>query len=600
MTEWIHPAAILMVGALAIPFLPGAVKKAYMVVLTAAAFISTLYMAHGMHWTTSFLGNELVFGRVDKLSLVFSYVFTIMAFIGIIYAMHVKEDRQHMAALWYAGASLGVVFAGDYLTLFIFWEAMAFTSVYLVLARRTEKSSKAAFRYLLVHLSGGVTLMAGIIIYFVQTGTLAFGKMPVGPDGGGWAFYLIMIGFILNAGAPPLSAWLSDAYPEATVTGSVFLCAFTTKTAIYVLLRGFPGADALVYFGVIMALYGVIYAVLENDARRILAYHIISQVGFMVTGVGLGTDLALNGATTHAFAHILYKALLFMGVGAVLYMTGKSKLSDLGGLYKYMPITFFLYMVGAIAISGFPLFSGFVSKSMIISAAHHDHIAWVTLLLTLAGVGTFLSVGLKLPYYMFFGKKSELTEKPKDPPLNMIIAMSLAALLCFGIGVYPKALYNTLPFAGSYHPYTADHITGALGLLLFTGLMFFMLLKWLYPKPKENLDTDWFYRKGAKLFICFIKGPMTRFGDAFGRFVFDSVPWFFTWISKNPIAILQILADKTMSELPSGTSRSSELKAKMEQEKKIYPGDIITHWPIGSTVLWVTIFLLTCLLIYHI
>jgi multicomponent Na+:H+ antiporter subunit D len=431
-----------------------------------------------------------------------------MSFIGAVYSLHVKDSGQHMAAFLYIGGSLGVTFAGDFFTLFIFWELMAFASAYLVFARREKKATEAAFRYILVHIFGGVCLLGGIILHYMQTNSIAFG--PLAQDGS-LAFYLILIGFILNAAVPPLHAWLTDAYPEGTVTGSVFMSAFTTKTAVYVLVRAFPGTELLVWLGTIMALYGVVYAVLENDSRRLLAYHIISQVGYMVTGVGIGTDMSLNGSVSHAFAHILYKGLLFMGAGAVIHMTGKRKLTELGGIYKTMPITLTLYMVGGFAISAFPLFSGFVTKSMVVAGANHDHRPIVALLLTMASAGTFLHTGLKLPYYMFFGKDSGI--RAKEPPVNMIVAMSIAAFLCIGIGVFPGPLYHLLPYPVHFNPYTGDHVTSALGVLLFTGLGFFMLLKKLDPEPTISADTDWVYRKGARVFMWIAKKPLAAYED---------------------------------------------------------------------------------------
>jgi multicomponent Na+:H+ antiporter subunit D len=420
----------------------------------------------------------------------------------------VKDSGQHVAAYLYVGGSLGVTFAGDYFTLFIFWELMAFASAYLIFARREKSAIESGYRYILVHIFGGVCLLGGIILHYISTKSLAFG--PLEKDGS-LAFYLILTGFILNAGVPPLHAWLTDAYPEGTVTGSVFMSSFTTKTAVYVLVRAFPGTELLVYMGTIMALYGVVYAVLENDCRRLLAYHIVSQVGYMVAGVGIGTDMSLNGSVSHAFAHILYKSLLFMGAGAVIQMTGKRKLTELGGLYKTMPITLVLYMIGGFAISAFPLFSGFVTKSMVVSGAAYDHRPWISLLLTMASAGTFLHTGLKLPYYMFFGKDSGL--KAKEPPVNMLIAMGMAAFMCIGIGVLPGPLYSLLPFPVEFHPYTGDHVTSALGLLLFTGLGFFMLLKKLDPEPTISIDTDWVYRKGSRVFMWFTNKPLAAYED---------------------------------------------------------------------------------------
>ena len=517
--EWMHPGLVLILGAWILPLLKGRVKSVAMLLVPGAALIGCLVMTPGTYGVVSFLGQELVFGRVDKLSLVFSYVFSIMAFLGMVYALHVKDDSQHITALTYAGGALGVTFAGDFLSLYVFWELMAVSSVLLVWMKREASAVAAGFRYLLVHVFGGLILLAGILLHWSQTGSLAFGDM--GAFSGGVAWFLILVAFLLNAAVPPLGAWLPDAYPEATVTGAVFMTAFTTKSAVYVLIRGFAGTEILVWLGAGMAVYGVVYAVLENDARRLLAYHIISQVGYMVCGVGIGTELALNGTTAHAFAHILYKGLLFMGAGAVLQMTGRRKLSEMGGLYKTMPLTLGLYMIGAFAISAVPLFSGFVSKSMVVSAAGEDHRGLIFLVLTLASAGTFLHTGLKLPYYMFFGKDSGL--RGKEPPRNMLAAMGLAAAACVIIGVFPGLLYRVLPNAVDFVPYTLSHVTSTLGMLGFTALGFFLLLKHLDPEPTTSLDTDWFYRRGAAGLVALVRGPVARIESGFVGEVYEFV-----------------------------------------------------------------------------
>ena len=504
--EWVHPGLLLILGAWVLPFLRGRVRHAAMLVLPAAALVDCMLMTPGTYGVASFLGQDLVFGRVDGLSLVFSYVFSIMAFVGMVYALHVKDVFQHVSALTYVGGALGVTFAGDFLSLYVFWELMAISSALLVWLRREPSAVAAGFRYLLVHVLGGLVLLAGIVIHWSETGSLAFEDM--GAFAGGMAWVLILVAFLLNAAVPPLGAWLPDAYPEATVTGAVFMTAFTTKSAVYVLIRGFAGTDLLVWVGAAMAVYGVVYAVLENDARRLLAYHIISQVGYMVCGVGIGTALAINGATAHAFAHILYKALLFMGAGAVMQMTGLRKLNEMGGLYRTMPVTLSLYMIGAFAISAVPLFSGFVSKSMVVSAAGEEHLTTIFLMLTLASAGTFLHTGLKLPYYMFFGRDSGL--RAEEPPRNMLVAMGLAAVACVLIGVFPGLLYEHLPHPTEYVPYTLVHVTNALGMLAFTALGFFLLLKHLDPEPKISLDTDWFYRRGSTGLMTLVQGPLTR------------------------------------------------------------------------------------------
>ncbi len=497
-----HPALLFVIGAVLAAVLNGTARKVALVAIPAVAFVNVGLMEPGTYGELSYLGFHLVTGQVDKLSLVFLHVFTLMALIGAIYGLHVADRWQPVSGFLYVAGSLGVTLAGDYLTLFIFWELMAFSSAFLIFLRRRPESLRAGFRYLLMHTLGGLVLMAGIFLRWQQTGDLAFG--PIAPEAANLAAYLILIGFALNAAVPPIHAWLPDAYPESTVMGGVFMCAFTTKTAVYVLARGFAGYEVLAILGAIMTLYGVAYAIIENDGRRILAYHIVSQVGYMVCGVGIGTALAVNGAVAHAYAHILYKALLFMGVGAVLEMTGTCKLSELGGLYKRMPLALVATVIGGIAISGFPLTSGFISKSMVIAGAGEAGRTVLMLMLTLAAVGTFLSVGIKLPYYIWFGKDSGV--EAKDPPANMLVAMGIAAFFCIFLGVYPDYLYKMLPLPVEYHPYTAYHFSETIQLLGFTGLGFYLLRKKMTPKPKLNLDVDWLYRTPASTLMRWDKG----------------------------------------------------------------------------------------------
>ncbi len=515
---WIHPAVILAVGALLLPMFKGQARSIFLLVVPILAFGAVLSMNQGTYGIFHYMQWEITFGRVDRLSLVFGYIMTLMCIIGTLYGLHVKDDGQHITAWLYVAGSLGVIFCGDFLSLFLFWEVMAFSSVFLIWYRKTDSSLASGLRYFLVHGFGGVVLLAGIVIHYQNTGDLSFVHLNVAEPN--LAIYLILIGFLLNAAVPPLHAWLPDAYGEATVMGAVFMCAFTTKTAVYALARGFAGMEILIPLGVIMALYGVVYAVLENDCRRLLAYHVISQVGYMVAGVGIGTALAINGTVAHAFAHILYKGLLFMGCGAVLHMTGKSKFSDLGGLYKKMPWTFVFTLIGGLSISAFPLFSGFVSKSIIVAASFDEHIYWAAFLLTLASAGTFLHTGLKVPYFIWFGKNNcsqETWEKAKDPSWNMMAAMAIASALCIFIGVYTPYLYNMLPYGITFQPYTMYHLMEVMQILLFTALGFFLLIKKLAPEPTISIDLDWFYRKGSTQFLRFANRPVASTDTAWSE-----------------------------------------------------------------------------------
>ncbi|MBI2879840.1 MAG: Na(+)/H(+) antiporter subunit D [Candidatus Rokubacteria bacterium] len=496
MTDLAHPAWVYLAGALLAAVVPRRGRVPLLLAVPGAALALGLWLPEGRETAARFLGQEVVLLRADRLSLVFGTVFVIMGLLGTVFALHVRERGPHVAAFAYVGSALGVVFAGDLLTLFVFWELMSVSSAFLILQRRTAKALAAGFRYLMVHAFGGACLLAGLLLRAAAGEGLRFEAMALTG-----ATALILLGFAVNAAIPPLSAWLTDAYPEGTVTGSVFLSAFTTKAAVYALARGFPGVELLVWAGAVMALYGVVFAVLENDIRRLLAYHIVSQVGYMVTGVGLGTALAISGTAAHAFSHILYKGLLFMATGAVLHVTGRSKLTELGGLWRGMPVTLVLYTVGAFSISGVPLFNGFVSKSLVVAAAEAEHRAAVEWMLAMASVGTFLHTGLKLPFFTFFAADRGVHRR--EPPGNMLLAMGLAAVLCVGIGVAPGFLYRILPFPVAYEPYTAPHVVTTLQLLLGTGVGFMLLVRHLGGEPTVTLDTDWVYRRGGRLLLGF-------------------------------------------------------------------------------------------------
>ena len=320
----------------------GRLRAAVLVALPILGALNLYHLPDGALWQLSFLSNELEPVRVDRLSRLFGYLFHIGALLGIVFALHIRDRFEIVGALVYAGSALGAVFAGDLVTLFVFWELMAVSSVCLVWARRTERATRSGFRYLVIQVLSGVLLLGGAAAHALENGTLAF--TYIGLDGvAGW---LIFLAFGIKCAFPFLHNWLTDAYPEATPTGTVFLTAFTTKVAVYALARGFPGTELLVWIGAMMTCFPIFYAVIENDLRRVLAYSMINQIGFMVCGVGIGTELAVNGAVAHAFNDVIFKGLLMMSMGAVLHMTGRIDGSDLGGLYKSMPITTVLCIVG--------------------------------------------------------------------------------------------------------------------------------------------------------------------------------------------------------------------------------------------------------------
>ena len=532
--SWIHPGLVICLGGLLIPFIPWRrLKQAYFLLLPVAGLAILVATSTGkfgavppwpaaLHkWYVPFLQYTLDIVRINKLSMLFGYVYVIAAFCMNIYALGVKNDWEHVAAMIYVGSALGAVFAGDLFTLFFCLEIMSWAPFFLILFRGTKKAMRAAVRYILWHHFSGLCILAGILLHAHQTGSIEFAHMPWGWGGKYLGSNLMLLGFIINAATTPFHSWLSDTYSEATPSGSIYMTAFTTKTAIFCLIITFSGVPLLMWMGAIQAVFALFLAVLENDGRRLCSYHIISQIGYMVAGVGMGTEMGLNGAASHALCHIIYNALLYMGAGCALVVVGTAKFNELGGLYKYMPIAFWLYMIGGFSISGFPLFNGFVSKTMTIEAAEFIQRPIIYLLLEGATVGTFLHTGLKLPWNIWLQGREEpppeIRAKLKDSaintPVHMLIGMGILAFLCIFLGVYPKILYDMLPYPVEFVPFTVTRVFSITQMFIFSFLGFWFLRKLVKGYPTYTLDTDWFARIPGKLFIQFCRGPLVSFGE---------------------------------------------------------------------------------------
>ncbi|MEM7193389.1 MAG: Na(+)/H(+) antiporter subunit D [Pseudomonadota bacterium] len=547
----IPPAFLLVLAGLLLPLLHHRMRQATVVILPLGVLGFIWSLDPGAYLSVEFMQYELSLFNVTATGRLFATVFSIMLFAGGVFALHQAKTLELAAAFVYGGSAIGVCFSGDLISLFIYWEIMALGSTAVLWAAGTERAYAASFRYLLIHFLGGVILMAGIAWYVVKSGSIEFGPISLSDPGA----VLILIGFLINAGAPPLSAWIADAYPEASPSGTVFLSAFTTKTAVYVLMVAFAGAEILIYIGLYMVFYGIIYALLENDMRRILAYSIVNQVGFMVCAIGIGTELALNGAAAHAFAHIIYKALLLMSAGSVLMMAERRKCSELGGLFQTMPVTALNGIVGALAISAFPFTSGFVTKSLESAAAADAGLVVVWFCLMAASAGVFLHAGIKFPWFVFFQKDSGL--RPSDPPLNMKLAMWLFSFFCIAIGVFPAVLYGILPFPVDYKPYTSYHLVSQFQLLLFAGFAFFAMLPLMKRTLTISLDFDWFYRR----FLRIVASEFTLKSGLIGSRLEQTV-----------------------------TRRIEQFIARLYQHHGPH-GVLARTWPSGGMVLWVAVML---------
>jgi len=561
--EGLNPALILIFGGLLAPLLSGRVRAVYMLALPVLGIIQLCGMEYGTSGIVQLFDLTLVTLRLDNLSFVFALIFLVASWLGVIYALHQQDTLQDVAALVYAGAAVGATLAGDLVTLFIYWELTAIGSVFLIWARRTERATRAGLRYLVIQIGSGVLLLAGAVLHLRATGSITFEHLGLDTPGG----VLIFLAFGIKCAFPLLHNWLQDAYPEATVTGTVMLSAFTTKLAVYSLARGYAGTEILIYIGAVMTAFPIFFAVIENDLRKVLSYSLNNQLGFMVVGIGIGTEMALNGTAAHAFCHILYKSLLFMSMGAVLFRVGTVKASELGGLYKSMPLTAGFCIVGSLSISAFPLFSGFVSKALIMTAALEEHYTLVWLVLLLASAGVLDHSGIKVPYFSFFHHDSG--KRCEEAPTNMLIAMGITAFLCVALGVFPQTLlYPLLPHGVDYAPYTFTHVLTQLQLLLFAGLAFVTLMKTgLYPPeiPSLNVDFDWFYRR-------LLPGVATR-GWNFALRVWEAIN---TEVARHVKTLIVALF---RHHGPHGM--------------------LARTWPTASMVLWVAVLLASCLIFYY-
>ena len=555
------PFLVYFIAALLVLATRGVVRK---VLLLATPLVAALHIFlnidPGVTTTYTLLDFQLNLLRADKLSLLFAYLFCLASFLAAVFAWHVDDIKQQIAGLLYAGSALGAVFAGDFVSLFIFWELLAISSVVFIWSRGTERALNAGIRYLIFQVLSGVLLLAGALLHLNATGSLAFEHIGLNS----LAAWLIFIAFGIKSAFPFLHGWLTDGYPEATPTGTVFLSAFTTKVAVYALARGFAGEEILVYIGVTMACFPIFYAVIENDLRKVLSYSLINQVGFMVTGIGIGTALSLNGAVAHAFSDVIFKGLLFMSMGAVLFRVGHVNGSNLGGLYKSMPKTTGLCIIGAMSISAFPLFSGFVSKSMVMTAMVQENYDFLWLFMLFASAGVFHHAGIKIPYFAFFAHDSG--QRPQEAPVNMLIAMGLAAALCLFIGSQPQYLYAMLPWQVDYWPYDVTHVLTQLQLLFFSALAFVWLNKQgLYPPElrSTNLDVEWIYRS-------VLPSGVRRGALALGN----------AWASL-----------RTTVRMPVETARHSFAQTALAKYH------LSESWPTGSMVFWISITLVTYLLL---
>ncbi len=496
MSSSIHPGIFLIFAGIITAAVPKKVRRVLLVLCPAAALLAALCIPVGIQLVFSFAGNyNFVYLQLTQQNYIFLVVFAMTALVNGIYAAQNDSRLEAFASMGYAGSALGVTLAGDWLTLLLFWELMAVTSLFLIWGQKRKEATAAGFRYILMHMFGGSLLLFGIALETAK-GNYLIANLTAGPHDA--AFWLIFAGVAVNAAFVPLHAWVPDAYPQSSVTGGNYLCAFTTKVAILCLARVFAGFDFLLIAGLIMIFYGAIFALMENDMRRLLSYHIISQLGYMVTDLSFQGTTAVSAAGALAAGNVIYKSLLFMCAGAVMYATGKRKISELGGLARKMPLTCVVFFIAAFSIAGAPPFAGFTLKSLSILTAQEAGNHLVVWLMVAGNILTVMSIAFKMGYFVFFGKERADVEVGRVP-LNMKIAMLIGAANCIWIGFLPQFVYRRfMPYPVDYHPYHLGHILEYVMLITSVLIAFLMYLDKMAPHDTITLDVDWFLRRPFK------------------------------------------------------------------------------------------------------
>ena len=416
--------------------------------------------------------------EVDQVSLFFGLLISTAVFVACVYSLQYMEHddnkpQYYTLFLMLAGGVMGLVLSGDLFNMFIMVEILTFAAVALTAFRNKAFGAlEAAFKYLVVGCMGSTCILAGTIMLYAQAHTLNFAQLSdiiagnLNPSTI-VAFALLYIGFSTKAFIVPFHPLAADAHGAAPASISVLISGVLTKSGVYAILRltyflfqtmGLPSIQfMLVFIGSISMFVCVTMALAQHDFKRLLAFHSISQIGYVLTAIGLGTGLGLSAGLYHAMNHTMFKGLLFLAAGAVHFRTGTTDLRKLGGLGKKMPWTCALFLVGAASISGIPPFNGFASKWMIYQATYQAAIDYKNIGFLLATIVALITSVLTLASFVkvtqsvFFGQLRPEHEDVKEVPGGMIVGMSLFALICVVTGLFPEKVTAllTMPAAQS-------------------------------------------------------------------------------------------------------------------------------------------------------
>ncbi|NYT06815.1 MAG: hypothetical protein GKC05_00965 [Methanomicrobiales archaeon] len=531
----IPPAFIILAGLLAVPLLHGTGRKIWVTAVGAGGIVAVVLAVSTGTSELSFSlapGIEMVLFTVDPVRAYAGMVFAGATLLAILYALFRDlPAAETMGILASGGAALGIVYAGDFITVFIFWELLALASLLMIWS--APGSGGSGFRYLLYHIFGGACLLAGCAITVVVSGSTLLGPVVPGPG-----YLLIAIGIGVNAAFIPLHTWVPDAYPRASVTGSVALSIFTTKAAVFLFVVTGGWGQAVAWMGASMAIYGAVFALLQDDVRRLLSYSVISQVGYMVAAIGVGTVAGIDAALAHMANDILFKSLLFMAAGAVIYRTGTSRMSHLGGMARTMPLTTVAAVVGGFALAGLPGLNGSLSKAMVIEAA--AGIPYLAPLLIIAAVITVLYV-VRFLYFVFFRTAPVSLNKGGiyEAPVAMLAAMTVAAGCCLLFGLFPFLLTALLPGGTYAHPFSSGYLTETAAVFLSAGLLLLLVRPLRFPGWSFEADIDRVYCAAGHALVWFVTCPLSGTTGSVNRMV-SRITSSVTWISRNPVMATRI------------------------------------------------------------
>jgi len=443
---------------------------------------------------------------VDRLSLGFGILVSSMYLFVTIYSVSYIQTHllKYYSLLTLNFVSmLGLILARDLLGFYIFFEMVSFSAYFLIIHSREREALDAGYKYIVMMLVGGLFILTAMMVLSITPEDRG--------DWSGWAGICFSIGCLLKAGAFPFHTWLPDAHPAAPSPISALLSGTMIKVGVYGLVRAFfyptflgevseenrvfffeslkslsqsvsgmnqsvvSPASLLMFTGVLSMVIGVSLALIQKDLKKLLAYHSVSQIGYILLGIGIG-GYGLAGGLLHIFSHAIFKGLLFLAVGAVIFGTGIRKIDLLGGLWRKMPVTTFTCVIAALSISGVPLTSGYASKGIIFAGLKGNLTLQIIFILTSAGTCASF---LKLVRHTFFGKPNSPLSDVKEVSRSMYVPMIFLALGSFMLGIFPAFSLNFLlgSFAPKPHLWTLPHIFEALLSLGIGFALYFFLLR---------------------------------------------------------------------------------------------------------------------------